>query len=132
MNGWARNANFLIRMALVAPLALAAWSFLPTYWANTQLEQYMEKVALTATVHGNTASQIIGVVLRKSRELELPIRERQIAVEVEEDQVTIEAKYQAPLDLVLTRLNLDFHPRARGRKPKLTQGEFNEMKELVR
>lgn len=132
MSGWARYVNFLIRMALVAPLALAAWNFLPAYWANTQLEQYMEKVALTAIVHGNTASQIVGGVLRKGRELELPLREHQIAVEVDEDQVIIEAKYQMPLDLVATRVNLDFHPRARGRKPKLTEKELDEMKEVMR
>lgn len=132
MSAWASYSNFLIRIVLLAPLAVAGWSFLPTYWANTQLEQYMEKVALTAFVQGHSASQIVGGVLRKGRELKLPVKEQQIAVELDEDLVVIEAKYQVPVDLVATQVNLDFHPRARGHKPKLKQEEIKELKELAR
>lgn len=132
MSAGTAYVNFLIRLALLAPLALAGWSFLPAYWANTQLEQYMEKVALTAFVQGYSASQIVGGVLRKGNELKLPVKERQIAVEMDEDLVVIEAKYQVPLDLVATQVNLDFHPRVRGRKPKLTQEQVKEMKEMTR
>lgn len=129
---WAPYANFLVRIALLAPFAYAFWGIFPAYWANTQLEQYMEKVAITAAVQGHTERQLLGGVLRKVRELQLPVKERQIQVEVDENEVIIEAKYQVPVDLVATTLKLDFHPRALGRKPKLTKEGAEEMRELVR
>ena len=129
---WAPYANFLVRIALLVPFALVAWGIFPVYWANTQLEQYMEKVAITAAVQGHSERQLLGGVLRKVHELKLPLKEHQVQVEMGENEVLIEAKYQVPIELVATTLKLDFHPRALARKPKLTKEGVEQMRELMR
>ena len=132
MSWWAPYANFLVRLALLTPFAFVMWVVFPIYWANTQLEQYMEKVAIVAAVQGHGERQLTAGVLRKSRELKLPIKERQVHVEVDENEVTVEAQYQVPVDLVATTVKLDFHPHGRAHRPKLTKEGMEEMKEIVR
>lgn len=132
MAWWAPYANFLVRIVLLAPLAYISWAVFPVYWANTQLEQYMEKVAMNAVVHGHSERLLLAGVLRKVRELELPVKESQIEVENDDNEVVIGAKYQVPVNLVATTVKLDFHPRAHIRKPKLSKEGMQEMQELTR
>ena len=106
----------LLLLLVVAAIIFAAYRLLPPYIDNYQLQDSMEDIARTATyAQKMTEEEIRDQVLGQARQLGIPLRAEQVAVQRSGTTVNISASYDVPVDLLVRQLDLQFSPAAGNR-----------------
>jgi hypothetical protein len=89
-------------------------SLIPPYWANYQFEDAIKTEALMSTNSTKTEDAIRDTVLKKARDLDLPLTKDDIKVQRVGTQgngsVSIEAPYTVPVNLPGYPMELHFNP----------------------
>ena len=100
----------------MAAIIFAAYRLLPPYIDNYQLQDSMENIARTATyTQKMTEEEIRDQVLGQARQLGIPLRAEQVAVQRSGVTVNISARYDVPVDLLVRHVDLQFSPAAGNR-----------------
>ena len=106
----------LLLLLVVAAIIFAAYKLLPPYIDNYQLQDSMENIARTATyAQKMTEQEITDQVLGEAKQLGIPLKAEQVAVQRSGVTVSISAHYDVPVDLVVRQLDLQFAPAAGNR-----------------
>jgi hypothetical protein len=89
-------------------------ALIPPYWANYQFEDAIKTEALMSTNSAKTEDAIRDTVLKKARDLDLPLTKDDIKVQRVGTQgngsVSIEAPYTVPVNLPGYPMELHFNP----------------------
>ena len=103
-------------MLVVAAIIFAAYKLLPPYIDNYQLQDSMENVARTATYTSKmTEGEIRDQILGQAKQLGIPLRAEQVAVQRSGVTVSISAHYDVSVDLLVRQVDLQFAPAAGNR-----------------
>ena len=101
--------------AFVAVIVLGI-AFIPPYFANYQFEDILKNEALAATYSSRTEDDIKGVVLKKAKELDIPLTEKQVMVNRTGSNgagtLTISAYYTVDVSVPGYQTTLEFHPKS--------------------
>ncbi|HEV2297063.1 MAG TPA: hypothetical protein VGR72_00925 [Candidatus Acidoferrales bacterium] len=112
----AARAKTLLALVVFAALGFTAIKIVPSYVNNYELQDSMQQEA-RFNFHLNTGmaksnDDIRGDIMKKVRDLGLPIKPDDIQVTQEGTKVSIAADYTIPVDLVVYQFSLHFHPQA--------------------
>ncbi len=106
----------LLLLLVVAAIIFAAVKLLPPYIDNYQLQDSMESLARTATyTQKMTEEEVRNQVLGQAKQLGIPLRADQVAVQRSGPTISISAHYDVPVDLLVRQLDLQFSPAAGNR-----------------
>jgi hypothetical protein len=100
---------------LLAGLALFAILFLPIYFHNLQLQNFVADVAARADSASRSDDVLRTWVLDKAHELDLPIRPDNVKIAHSAEGMRIDVRYQVRVDLPGYTVNLHFYPGAGSR-----------------
>jgi hypothetical protein len=102
-------------VVLLAGLALFAILFLPIYFHNLQLQNFVADVAARSDTASKSDDVLRTWVLDKAHELDLPIRADNVKIAHSADGMRIDVRYQVRVDLPGYTVNLHFYPGAGSR-----------------
>lgn len=105
----------VLLLLVVAAIVFASFKILPPYIDNYRLQDTMETVARNATYNRRTEAAIRKLIWDEARQLEIPIEENQIMVQVNGPSVNIAARYMVTVDLLVYQVDLNFAPAAGNR-----------------
>ena len=87
--------------------------FIPPYFANYQFEDSLKNEAMAATYTSRTEDDIKTVVLKKAKDLEIPLDDKQVKVvrtgTLGTGSLTITADYTVPVSVPGYATDLEFH-----------------------
>lgn len=109
-SGAGRLKPIVVLIILIAVI-YAGIQIIPVYVNNYELRDYIQQLAIQATVERTQAEKVQDAVLAKARSLSLPITRDNIKVTVG-SRVTINVDYLVPIDLKVYTLMLHFTPSA--------------------
>ena len=99
--------------AFIAVIVLGI-TFVPPYFANYQFEDVLKNEALAATYSTRSEDDIKAVVLKKAKDLDIPVNSKQLRVvrtgTSGAGTLTISADYTVPVNLPGYETALEFHP----------------------
>lgn len=88
--------------------------FIPPYFSNYQFEDVLKNEALAATYSSRTEDDIKAVVLKKAKELDIPLTEKQVIVNRTGSNgagtLSISADYSVDVSVPGYQTTLEFHP----------------------
>jgi hypothetical protein len=104
----------IIVLLFFAAIIYTGVKILPVYVQNYQLSDYVRSLAVDATVAypPATADGVTDQILRKARDLGLPVTRDDVQVTVGRT-VTISVDYRVPIDLTFYKFMLHFTPSAK-------------------
>lgn len=100
--------QLLLGLVITAALILGAVRIIPVYVRSYEFQDAMRSQAKFAGVEKKSAEAIRAELLRKARELELPMQREQIKVFPLRVGVQISAHYTVQVDLIVFKPNLNF------------------------
>ena len=100
------KAGLIIALIIVAFAIFAGIKFVPVYVAAYDLKDTLRLETQSAALR--TDKQIIGVVLKKGKELDLPIGKKNIYVKRTNGDFTLRVHFVKPLDMALFTYNFRF------------------------
>jgi hypothetical protein len=106
----------LLGIGIFVALGIAAFKLVPVYMTEYQFEDAIKEEAKLAVYSNRTEDQIHDEMMKKARELELPIKPDQLVVKHVGDDLTISADYVVHVDIPLYPLDLSFHPSTKGHR----------------
>jgi hypothetical protein len=98
--------------ALLAGLLLFAILFLPIYFHNLELQNFVADVAVRSDSVSKSDDLLRTWVLEKAHELDLPVRAGDVKIAHSSDGMRIDVRYQVRVDLPGYTVNLHFYPGA--------------------
>lgn len=105
--------NLIITLLILGSMVFSAVKVVPAYFANYQFQDAIESEARFAIANKKEADDIRDDVWRKAQDLSIPLPAKDdIKVSVDRASVSIAMDYMVPVDLVLYKFNLEFHPHA--------------------
>ncbi len=104
----------IIVLLFIAAIIYTGIKILPVYVQNYELSDFVRNLAVDATVAypPATADGVKDQIMRKARDLGLPITRDDIQVTVGRT-VTISVDYRVPIDLTFYQFTLHFTPSAK-------------------
>jgi hypothetical protein len=111
-----RNLKALFGIAVVVAAFYVAWMVLPPYFVSYQFQDAIESEAKIDSYSTKPESEIQEIVLKKARELDLPINSEDIHVTRTGNEVAIWADYTVHVDLPLYPMDLKFAPSTKNKK----------------
>ena len=116
--GWERGSsrmNLVLTLAVLGAMVLAAVKIVPAYFANYQFQDSLEtesRFAITGYPK-KSVDDIRDDVWNKAKELEIPLADKgDIKITIDRANVNIATDYTVPVDLIVYKFNLEFHPHA--------------------
>lgn len=116
--GWERGSsrmNLVLTLAVLGAMVLAAVKIVPPYFANYQFQDSLEtesRFAITGYPK-KSVDDIRDDVWNKAKELEIPLADKgDIKITIDRANVNIATDYTVPVDLIVYKFNLEFHPHA--------------------
>lgn len=100
---------------LLAGLVLFAILFLPIYFHNLELQNFVADVAARSDSASKSDDLLRTWVLDKAHELGLPVRAGDVKIAHSPDGMRIDVRYQVRVDLPGYTVNLHFYPGAGSR-----------------
>ena len=97
---------------LLAGLVLFAILFLPIYFHNLELQNFVADVAARSDSASKSDDLLRTWVLDKAHKLDLPVREGDVKIAHSPDGMRIDVRYQVRVDLPGYTVNLHFYPGA--------------------
>ena len=106
--------NTLVTLAILGALVFLAVKIVPVYVNNFEFQDSIEsesRFALSAYPK-KSVDDIRDDVFKKAQELNIPAKEDDIQVVVNQSDVDIDLAYTVPINLAVYQFNLQFHPHA--------------------
>jgi hypothetical protein len=106
------RAKTILTLAIFATLFYLAFKIVPVYVNNYELEDLMKNEARFGFVNSKTPEQVREAVVKKARDLDLPIGPENVRVEPQTNGFRITVTYSVVVELPGYELKLDFKPVA--------------------
>lgn len=100
--------GILIITILIIVIAFAALKYIPMQLHSYDFLDRMERLARDPAYH--TKDSIQDELLKKARELDLPVTPNQIKIDMSRGNVDIQADYQVVISTPVRDFIFDFHP----------------------
>lgn len=110
-----KTLKALIGVALVVGGAYYGYLLLPVYFANYQLQDYIESEARMQTYTTKPEQDIRDGVLKQAHNLEIPLGPENVTVTRGAGDLQISCSYSVHVDLPGYPLDLKFTPASKGR-----------------
>jgi len=91
------NLGCFLWLLVLVLVAIVLWKAVPVKMANAELYSYMED--LTKFAPNESEAQLRKMILNKARELNLPVKAKQIQVERSRDRIKLRCTYTILLEL---------------------------------
>jgi hypothetical protein len=104
--------RLVLAVAVLGVMAAVLLSLMPVYFENYQLGQFVKQLARGSNAPDDT---LRAAVLKRARELDLPVDPGDVAVQHADGKARIETKYKVQMDFLLYQVDLHFHADAAGR-----------------
>jgi hypothetical protein len=108
------TVKMILGLGLIAALIVAGIAIIPPFFANYQFEDVLKNEALAATYSSRPEEEIKTSVLKKAKDLDIPLTEKQLKVvrtgTYGTGTLTISADYTVPVNLPGYETSLEFHP----------------------
>ena len=103
--------RLILAVLVLGVMAAVLLSLAPVYFENYQLGQFVKQLARG----GNAPDDSLrAAVLKRARELDLPVDAGDVAITHSEGKSGIETKYKVQMDFLLYQVDLHFHANAAG------------------
>ena len=106
--------KLILGFGAMAAVVLFGIAFIPPYFANYQFEDSLKNEAMSATYTSRTEDDIKTVVLKKAKELDIPLTEKQVVVNRTGSNgagtLSISADYSVDVSVPGYQTTLEFHP----------------------
>jgi len=106
----------LFGIAVFVALGLAMFKLVPVYMSAYEFEDAMQEEAKLDVYSTRSEDQIHDIMMKKARELEIPIASEQLVVKHIGDDLTISANYVVHVDFPSFPVDLKFHPSTSGHR----------------
>ena len=93
-----------------------AWKALPYYYANMELQDYVESQARIESYSTHTESDIQDIMAKKAKDLEIPLGPEQFHVTKAGSDLTIWAEYDTFVDVPVHPFTLHFRVETKNHK----------------
>lgn len=105
--------NLIVTLLILGAIVYSAVKVVPAYFANYQFQDAIESEARFAIANKKAEDDIRDDVWRKAQDLSIPLSQKEdIKISVDRADVSITADYAVPVDLIVYKFNLEFHPHA--------------------
>ena len=105
----------IITLVILVAAAYLAIKTIPVYVQNYELADYIQNLAVQATVSRTAAEDIQRTIVDKAHRLHLPVDFDNVRVSSNTDGVKIAVDYKVQVDLQIYTLSLHFNPSAENR-----------------
>lgn len=105
----------IVTIVILAAIAYFAFKTIPVYVQNYELADYIQNLAVQATVSRSAAADIQQNIVDKAHSLGLPVTSDDVHAKSNIDGVKIHVDYTVPIDLKVYTLSLHFKPSAENR-----------------
>ncbi|MGH9455482.1 MAG: hypothetical protein ACRD2O_16095 [Terriglobia bacterium] len=105
----------IVTLVILVAIAYTAVKTIPVYVQNYELADYIQNLAVQATVSRTAAADIQRNVVDKAHSLGLPVNFDDVQVSSTLDGVKILVDYMVPINLQVYTLSLHFKPSAENR-----------------
>lgn len=106
--------KLVLGIGVFAAVILFGLAFVPPFFANYQFEDVLKTEALAATYSTRSEDDIKSSVLKKAKDLDIPLTEKQLRVTRTgtsgSGSLTISADYAVPVSVPGYETTLEFHP----------------------
>lgn len=106
----------LIGVLVVAAAFYVAWQLFPPYYNNFQFQDEIESQARLNSYTSKSEQEIKESLIKKARELDLPLTSDQVKVQRIGTELAISADYSIHVDLPGYPLDLHFTPQTKNKK----------------
>lgn len=106
----------LIGLLIVVAGVYVAWQIFPPYYNNFQFQDTIESEARLNSYNTKSEQEIKELIMKKARELEIPLASDQLTVRRSGNEVSISAEYSVHVDLPVYPLDLKFAPSSKNKK----------------
>jgi hypothetical protein len=103
-----KQLRALFGLALVVVAIYLAWKVFPVYYANYELQDYIERQAVIEAYTQHTEQDIAEVMAKKASELDIPLKPEQFKVQKAGADLTIAADYSVPIDVPIHPFEMHF------------------------
>ncbi|HUY12548.1 MAG TPA: hypothetical protein VMX16_02810 [Terriglobia bacterium] len=105
----------IVTLVILVASAYFAVKTIPVYVQNYELADYIQNLAVQATVSRTAAEDMQRTIVDKAHRLHLPVNFDNVRVSSNTDGVKIALDYTVPIDLKVYTLSLHFKPSAENR-----------------
>jgi hypothetical protein len=107
----------LLGLLVFVTVIYMGWMVLPVYMANYQFQDAIGTIAKFSAYNGHSEDEIHEEVLKKAKDMDVPVKPENIKVNRDGTSVDITADYTVVLDLVNGKqLTLHFTPTSKEKK----------------
>jgi hypothetical protein len=106
----------LLSIAVVVAVAYVLWQLLPPYYNSYQFQDFVESEARLNSYNTKPEEEIHDGVMKKARELDIPLADKQLKVTRSGAEVAISAEYTIHVDLPLYPVDLHFAPASKNKR----------------
>lgn len=104
------RTNLILTLLVVAFIIFSAVKIIPAYVNNYELQDAMESEARFAIANHKLEQDIRQDMWQKMQALDIPAKQEDLRVAINNGDVTISLNYSIPVNLAVYQFNLDFHP----------------------
>ena len=104
--------RLVLAVLVLGAMAAVLLSLMPVYFENYQLGQFVKQLARAPNAPDDA---LRAAVLKRARELDLPVDAGDVAITHAEGKSEIKTKYKVQMDFLLYQVDLHFHADAAGR-----------------
>lgn len=108
------SGRHLLGLLVLSALIFAATQYVPAYFAAFQFNDFVRQEVKYAGTQRKTAQVLRDDIVRKAKELSIPITARDIRITRRGPAFTLELDYSWPIDLRVYRHELTFHTSESG------------------
>src|SRR4051812_8511721 len=109
-----RSLRMLLGVGVFVALFVGAFKLVPVYMSAYEFEDAIKEEAKLAVYSNRSEDQIHDLMMKKARELDIPLRAEQLVVKHVGDDVMISADYVVHVDIPAFPMDLKFHPETKG------------------
>jgi YbbR domain-containing protein len=107
------TVKLVLGIAVIVAVVVLGAAIIPPYFNNYQFEDALNSEVLTATYSNKSEEDIRGMVYKRAREMDIPIKPEEIKVQrvgsMGTGSMAVEANYTVHVDLPGYPLDLQFH-----------------------
>lgn len=106
----------LLGILVVIATVYVGWQLFPPYYNNFQFQDSIESEARYNSYNFKTEQEVKEIIMKKARELDVPVTAEQVHVMRSGTELSISADYTVHVDLPGYPLDLHFTPTSKNRK----------------
>lgn len=106
----------LLGIVLILGAVYVGWQLIPPYYGNFQLQDTIESEARLNSYNMKTEEEIKAIIVKRAKELELPLTAEQVQVQRNGTILSIAADYTVHVDLPIYPVDLHFTPMTKNHR----------------